>query len=233
LEYGERFGGAAPNFFRLIKDVNFSAFDYIAFADQDDIWSLDKLSHGISKMIATGAEAYSANVIAFWEDGREKLIDKAQPQRELDYLFEAAGPGCTYIFTNKAANLIKKYLLDFPELDDFILHDWLAYAILRHNQYKWIIDSEPKMRYRQHSLNQVGANTSLKGLIYRINYVFSGQVFESVRLLVNALDISSVNLSTREGVLRLAFNARQLRRRKVEQVFAFITLFIVAVKGPS
>ena len=37
LEYGERFGDAAPNFFRLIRDVEFSHFDYIAFADQDDI----------------------------------------------------------------------------------------------------------------------------------------------------------------------------------------------------
>ena len=39
LSYGERFGSAAKNFFRLIKDVDFSVFDYIALADQDDIWS--------------------------------------------------------------------------------------------------------------------------------------------------------------------------------------------------
>jgi len=233
LEYGERFGGAAKNFFRLIKDVDFMNFDYVSFADQDDIWCLDKLSYGITRMKHTNSEAYSASVIAFWADGREKLIDKSQPQRELDYLFEAAGPGCTYIFTNKAASLIKSYLNTFPELNDFVLHDWLSYAILRHNQYKWVIDSEPKMKYRQHDANQVGANTSLKGLIYRIKYILSGQVFDSIELLINTLDISSVQLSSRLGVLQLAFKARQLRRRSIDRVLAFIALFLYAIKGPK
>jgi len=233
LPYGERFGGAAKNFYRLIKDVDFTGFYCIAFADQDDIWSLDKLSHGISQMELANAEAYSASVIAFWDDGPEKLIDKSQPQREFDYLFEAAGPGCTYIFTNKAASLIKSYLNNFPELNDFVLHDWLSYAILRHSHYKWIIDSEPKMKYRQHSANQVGANTSLKGIIYRIKYILSGEVFKSIALLVNVLGISSVNLSSRLGVLKLAFKARQLRRRGIDQAFAFVALILYAVKGPE
>ncbi|SHE23316.1 glycosyltransferase [methanotrophic endosymbiont of Bathymodiolus puteoserpentis (Logatchev)] len=233
LEYGERFGGAAKNFYRLIRQVDFSSFDYIAFADQDDIWSLDKLSHGIKRMKHMGAEAYSASVIAFWEDGREKLIVKSQPQKKLDYLFEAAGPGCTYIFTNKAASLIKSYLNTCPELNDFVLHDWLSYAILRRNRYLWLIDSEPKVKYRQHGANQVGANTSLKGVIYRIKYILSDQVFESIALLIKVLDITSVQLSSRVDILQLAFKARQLRRRGVDQVLVFIALFFYAIKGPK
>lgn len=233
LEYGERFGGAAKNFYRLIRQVDFSSFDYIAFADQDDIWSLDKLSHGIKRMKHMGAEAYSASVIAFWEDGREKLIDKSQLQKKLDYLFEAAGPGCTYIFTNKAASLIKSYLNTCPELNDFVLHDWLSYAILRRNRYLWLIDSEPKVKYRQHGANQVGANTSLKGVIYRIKYILSDQVFESIALLIKVLDITSVQLSSRVEILQLAFKARQLRRRGVDQVLVFIALFFYAIKGPK
>lgn len=233
LEYGERFGGAAKNFYRLIRQVDFSSFDYIAFADQDDIWSLDKLSHGIKRMKHMGAEAYSASVIAFWEDGREKLIDKSQPQKKLDYLFEAAGPGCTYIFTNKAASLIKSYLNTCPELNDFVLHDWLSYAILRRNRYLWLIDSEPKVKYRQHGANQVGANTSLKGVIYRVKCILSDQVFESIALLIKVLDITSVQLSSRVEILQLAFKARQLRRRGVDQVLVFIALFFYAIKGPK
>jgi len=38
LSYGQRFGSAALNFYRLLRDVDFSDFDFIAFADQDDIW---------------------------------------------------------------------------------------------------------------------------------------------------------------------------------------------------
>jgi len=233
LEYGERFGGAAKNFFRLILDVNFNEYNYIALADQDDIWHSDKLAYGIKKMQQANAEAYSSSVIAFWEDGREKLLDKSQPQKEYDYVLESAGPGCTYIFTNKAANIIKKYLKQFPELNNFILHDWLAYAILRHKRYIWIIDSEPKMHYRQHDSNQIGANASFKGLISRIKYILSGQAFESIALLIDALGISSIKLSSRMGLIRLALQARQLRRRRVDQVLAFFALWYLALKGPK
>jgi len=37
LSHGQRFGGAAPNFFRLIREIDFSSFDYVSLADQDDI----------------------------------------------------------------------------------------------------------------------------------------------------------------------------------------------------
>jgi len=231
LKYGTRFGGAAKNFYRLIKDVDFKNYDYVAFADQDDIWALDKLSHGIRQMELASAEAYSASVIAFWEDGREKLLDKSQSQKEFDYLLEAAGPGCTYIFTNKAACLIKTYLKSYPELNEFVLHDWLSYAILRHNQYVWFIDSEPKMRYRQHGANQVGANSSFSGVLYRVKYVLSEQVFSCIAVLVSTLGVTSIQLSSRIGVLRFAFKAKQLRRRAVDQMLVFVALLFHAIKG--
>jgi len=231
LQYGTRFGGAAKNFYRLIKDVDFKNYDYVAFADQDDIWALDKLSHGIRQMELASAEAYSASVIAFWEDGREKLLDKSQSQKEFDYLLEAAGPGCTYIFTNKAASLIKTYLKSYPELNEFVLHDWLSYAILRHNQYVWFIDSEPKMRYRQHGANQVGANSSFSGVLYRVKYVLSEQIFSCIAVLVSTLGVTSIQLSSRIGVLRFAFKAKQLRRRAVDQMLVFVALLFHAIKG--
>lgn len=70
LEYGERFGGAAQNFFRLIRDVDFEPFDYVAFADQDDIWFDSKLSHAILQLNERKADAFSSDVIAFWENGK-------------------------------------------------------------------------------------------------------------------------------------------------------------------
>ena len=233
LPHGQHFGGAAKNFYHLFREVNFSKYDFVSFADQDDVWFPDKLSHGIKQMSIHNAEAYSASVIAFWVDGREKLIDKSQPQREFDYLFEAAGPGCTYIFTNKAANLIKHTLNQFPELNDFVLHDWLSYAILRYNKYNWFIDPVPKMRYRQHEANQVGANVSFKGMVHRCRYVLSGHVFKSISILVNVLNISDIQFSSRTDSFKLALQARKLRRRSLDQLFAFILLLLYAIKGPN
>ena len=62
LPYGERFGGAAKNFYRLIKDVDVSAYDYVAFADQDDIWLPGKLYRGIRAMQSSKSTAFSSDV---------------------------------------------------------------------------------------------------------------------------------------------------------------------------
>ena len=81
LPHGKHFGGAAKNFFRLFRDVDFSGYDFVSLADQDDAWFLDKLSHEIKQMSSNNAEAYSANVIAFWDDGRApRPQDKKQRQ---------------------------------------------------------------------------------------------------------------------------------------------------------
>ncbi len=65
LPHGKKFGGAGLNFFRLISDVDFGCFDYIAFADQDDIWFDDKLSSAVRVITDESTDAYSSNVIAF------------------------------------------------------------------------------------------------------------------------------------------------------------------------
>jgi len=97
LPYGEKYGGVAKNFFRLIRDVDLTGFDYVSFADQDDIWMPGKLAKAVEVMNGGYYSAYSSNVIAFWPDGREALVKKSQPQRKWDYLFESAGPGCTFV----------------------------------------------------------------------------------------------------------------------------------------
>ena len=64
LPYGERFGGAAKNFYSLMKEVDLSMYDYVAFADQDDIWLKDKLFEAYSHITSIGADAFSSDVIA-------------------------------------------------------------------------------------------------------------------------------------------------------------------------
>jgi len=95
----------------------------------------------------------------------------------------------------------------------------------------WFIDSEPKMRYRQHGANQVGANSSFSGVLYRVKYVLSEQVFSCIAVLVSTLGVTSIQLSSRIGVLRFAFKAKQLRRRAVDQMLVFVALLFHAIKG--
>lgn len=170
-----KFGGAGKNFYRLIRDVDISAYDYVAYADQDDVWEPDKLISHIRLLNKHAVEGVSSNVLAFWPSGKKKLIHKSQPQRELDYLFESAGPGCTFLMTPWLINTIKGLLNDTHSIAyEVSLHDWLTYAVCRASGRKWLIDSRPSVQYRQHSYNVLGANSGAKAKLARINKMADG-----------------------------------------------------------
>lgn len=175
LSYGQSFGGAAKNFFRLLQDVDFSSFDYISFADQDDVWEQDKLIRHAKLMQQNDVDGVSSSVLAFWPDGKAKLIDKAQPQRELDFIFESAGPGCTFLMTPWLVNRVKKLLSDKPiVINQVALHDWLVYAVCRASGKRWFIDAPPSLQYRQHDKNVVGANSGIKAKLARFKKISNG-----------------------------------------------------------
>lgn len=170
LPYGDIFGGAALNFYRLIKDVDFTSFDYISFADQDDIWLEDKLQR--ASLFLEKYDVYSSNVIAFWPNGKAVLINKAQPQVKYDFLFEAAGPGCTYVIHRDVAIEFKKFIVSkWQEVKKIELHDWHFYSFSRVKNFQWVIDERPGMYYRQHQNNQVGANNTMAGAVKRLNLI--------------------------------------------------------------
>lgn len=228
-----RFGGAAKNFFRLVKEVDFSGFDYIAYADQDDIWLSDKLITAHNIMIAESASAISTNVVAFWPDGRELLIDKAQPQRVLDYLFEAAGPGCSYVLKVTEALKFKEFLIERWEYaNDVALHDWLTYAWFRANGHRWIIDPRPSIRYRQHDGNQVGANEGLSAIIRRLQLIRSGwyrrEICKIARLVGSFIPGLPDQLIS-EGRLSKRFllrNIGETRRRRRDRLVLLVSVLL-------
>lgn len=230
LPYGERFGGAGKNFYRLLKDAELSGYDYIAFSDQDDIWPENKLTKAIEKL--QQYDCYSANVTAFWEDDREVLIDKAQPQRAWDFLFEAAGPGCTYVFKREVAIKFKAWLVERYEQvgDDIALHDWLLYAFSRSQGYSWFIDPEPMMLYRQHANNQVGTNNSFGAAKKRLHMIkckwYRNQCTKiAEHLALHHLPIVKYGLNKGYvGNLYLLFHINQLRRRLRDRVALSIAL---------
>ena len=226
LPYGERFGGAAKNFYRLIRDVDFSYFDYIALSDQDDIWDSDKLHHAISVIEKDNLDGYSGNVIAFWSDGQERLLKKNFPQKRFDYFFEAAGPGCTYVFKQQAIQKFKKFLIkNWTKVNLVELHDWMIYAYFRSQGMKWKIDSKSLMRYRQHDNNQVGLNYGLKAYLIRSKKIKAKWYRNEVQKIIYLLNgRSSQDISLKK--LFLTKNFWHLRRRPRDAIFLlFIIIF--------
>lgn len=230
----KRSGTAALNFFRLLIESDFSEADYVALSDQDDIWLPNKLHWAVQSIKKQNVEAYSSNVKAFWPDGRTKLINKAQPQQAFDYMFESAGPGCTFVMSYRLAIELQKFLRShILDCQHIALHDWFIYAFARSRNYKWHIDSTPGLLYRQHEVNAFGANSGLKAITSRLRKLNQGWYTEQIVTIARVLNyqnasplqkISRLNIWDR---IFLIITSYQFRRRLRDRfVFAFFIAFL-------
>lgn len=175
LSTNKKFGSAAKNFYRLIVDADISDCDYVAFSDQDDIWLENKLASLAAIAKEANADGVSSNVLAFWLDGRQALIDKASPLKRLDFLFESAGPGCTFLMTPWLIQKAKSLLTDQNEkVSQVKAHDWLMYAICRSSGKRWVISPSPTVMYRQHHNNELGVHKGLGASWRRLQKLNSG-----------------------------------------------------------
>ncbi|MDD2556744.1 MAG: glycosyl transferase family 2 [Desulfuromonas sp.] len=229
-------GCAARNFYRLICDVNLHSFEFISLADQDDCWNTKKLARACEIIQRNGVEAYSSDVTAFWPSGREKKLEKAQPQQELDFLFEAAGPGCTYVFEQQFALALQQFLNRYrAEVDTIIAHDWLFYAFCRSHGYQWFIDTISLIRYRQHGRNELGANSGVAGALRRLRLLRSGwyrsqaeQIAATCGMMNNPL-VAELLAQGWRGRLAVVQHINKLRRRVRDRfllvLFSLLGLF--------
>lgn len=232
---GERFGGAAKNFFRLIRDVDFSEFDYITYADQDDVYLEDKYRAAHEIIVARGCSGYSSNATAYWPDGRQVLLVKSQPQRKYDFLFEAGGPGCSYVLRVPDALKFKQFLIEnWQAVNNVGLHDWLTYAWFRSTGKSWVIDERSYILYRQHGGNQIGANDGLSGIKSRLKLMTTGWYRNEIMKISNLVghNVSGLPKSLIDkGVLPsryLIANFNEFRRSRRDRlafgVLAFLRL---------
>ena len=105
------YGSAGQNFMSLFRCCDVSDYEYIALCDQDDIWYPEKLDAAIKKINSSKASAYSSSCLAFWEDGRGKELVQDPRLRDVDYLFEGAGQGCTFVIRADVFSRIQLFLL--------------------------------------------------------------------------------------------------------------------------
>ncbi|PHM22113.1 glycosyltransferase [Xenorhabdus ehlersii] len=231
LPMGEKFGGAAKNFFRLMIEADAEQYNYISFADQDDIWYVDKLNTAINHLNTN--DFYSSDVTAFWDDGRTCNIIKSQPFVKYDFIFEAAGPGCTYVMKRDAFIKAQRFIIDNKcRALDFSLHDWFLYAFARANNLKWFIDNKPSMLYRQHANNQVGANNSIKAIIKRLKLIKLKWYRTEVEKLISLLSLNDEKFVCKalhngySGNLYLLFNIHKVRRRMRDRILLGFVLLI-------
>ena len=237
LPPSEKFGSASMNFFRLFRDVDFNHFDYVALADQDDIWELDKLSRAVGCMRRERCEGYSSDLIAFDRESRRSwYLEKCGNEQELDYLFQGASAGCTYVLTRKAAQLVQsKFVFNEEHCHPGLSHDWLIYAICRSHGLPWFRDGNSRIFYRQHGGNAYGALPGIFGLLQRAKKVQSGwyrsHTLELRRFLSGSLvKEEPVFLAIKrfgyKDRIWLFLNAYKFRRTKKDIIFLRISIIL-------
>lgn len=180
-------GSAGANFRRLYRHVDPAGFDFVALADQDDVWLPGKLAAAVEALRDAGAQGYSCAVRAFWPDGREQVLDQQARVRAADCLFEGAGQGCTFVLRADLFARVRQFCIDHPdETESLHYHDWLVYLLARAWKAPWYFDSRPWMRYRQHGGNEIGSRGSLRAVQRRLSMIrdgwFARQIVAAARL---------------------------------------------------
>lgn len=179
-------GSAAQNFFFLIRSTPATNFDYIALSDQDDIWLSNKLTNAVALLEKNNASAGSSATLAFWPNDSKRMVSLNRPQTQLDYLFEGAGQGCTFLLTSSFYNKVREFISAHVTLTERVhFHDWTIYALARSWGLRWIFDPRPSLLYRQHASNDTGARTSIRGLKGRFVSIKSGWYANQLSLIAS------------------------------------------------
>lgn len=150
--------GYAKSFWDLVKESG--EYQFYAFCDQDDIWKTNKLEKAI-EMINNYSSSdiptlYTSGVISV-NNNMEIISTKAFKCEKTLNIYESLQksilPGCTFVFNNKAIQILRKYN-GYMES-----HDWATYAIITAFG-RVVFDSKSYINYRIHDNNAIGQNIS-------------------------------------------------------------------------
>lgn len=238
---GPQDGVASANFFNLVLN-NSAEADFYAFADQDDVWSTNKLVEAIKLLEKTGSDCYSSELL-IWNHpsppSSSAISQRWRIKKKLFGLFFAESAGCTYLISRRAFLSLKQRLLQIAEknlLHHVFSHDLFTSAFLHSQGFKWCHDRRSMIYYRQHESNAWGVNVvSFAGLQKRLNLLNSQHYYGLLYLAWMGsaqgsissqlwLSLSRLGLRDRLFLLRSAFAAINIFSLKTAGLVLFILL---------
>jgi rhamnosyltransferase len=179
-EYEILDSGPAANFFFLLKQ---STEDYIAFADQDDVWLPNKLTNQVNLLQNTPEIPSLAHSNSEILVGRRRLSKKLRCKNHDFFSLAIANccQGCT-IMINHAAR--RKILSSLPA--EVIWHDWwigLVVSLTGHIYF----GKKTEVLYRIHKSNTIGIPSRWKRIQ---NYLMrpSGLIAYQIEEAINRFD---------------------------------------------
>lgn len=186
--------GFACNFFSLIGRHEVRA-DYYAFTDQDDEWDPCKLERATRRLKRLPPDApvlYGSRSELVDEHGARIGFSRhyRRPSSFANALVQNIVSGNTMVLNHCAMDLMREAGTDI----DVSAHDWWAYLLVTGSGGLMVYDSYPTVRYRQHSSNLYGSNTSLKARLARARKMLAGDFREWNSRNLTALRATSMLL---------------------------------------
>lgn len=226
---------SANNFYYLVSSLDLPAcFHWVAFADQDDVWDPRHLKRAISILGQDRFAGYSSSVIAFWPDGRKKLVNKNGRASTYNHLFEAPGPGCSFVLPRSSFDLLQAHLkqnLSLAAKIDF--HDWAIFAYIKVRCGSWFIDSWPSLHYRQHHNNVLGVQLTARTVSLRLkmllgswyrNQCIAVADFAGQPSSLPAILLRRFSFSDRLSLAWIVFSSRRRLRDRLLLPLAFLLM---------
>ena len=167
--------GSTANFLSLTCRADIEA-DYFAYADQDDVWEADKLERAVAWLQSVPEDVpalYGSRTLLV--DARNQHIGYSplfqQPGGFRNALVQNIAGGNTMVFNRAARELLRKA----GDNVSAVAHDWWAYILISACGGRIHYDPSPTVRYRQHGLNQFGANRSVTAQASRLRQLLQGR----------------------------------------------------------
>jgi len=143
--------GPAENFFQLLGEAS---SDFIAFADQDDIWHPNHLRNSYERMTkdGTGPKLTFSRTLDY--RASESTLSPWPPRlgkfKFRTIMTENLARGCTICFNKEASILLNQY-----EHNSAVMHDWWVLLVIAlHGDVTYGLD--PEVTYRIHENNFIG-----------------------------------------------------------------------------
>ena len=155
--------GPSENFFSLIAHAK---SNYVALADQDDIWEPTHLVNSIIRLSSSEhVPALSFTSVSEFEKSPINQLriwpSKVNLDRPMFLFAENLARGCTIVFNKQALEAINRHRPNFA-----IMHDWwiaLLISLIGEIKYAQI----PEVNYRIHDNNFVGSKPSFRRRLLR------------------------------------------------------------------
>lgn len=169
--------GCIRSFTQLVvaAQKEYDDFDYIAFADQDDIWEADKLyaaTQSLATLDDTTPNLYFCNMNLVDKNDKHKCFLRSCRMNitKENSLFGGIAAGCTMVFNKTAVNY---YCL--KPIEGGVYHDYWLFLIC----VFWgrvLYDTNAYIHYRQHENNVLGLHNRMsyfKRILSRLKFWLS------------------------------------------------------------